>query len=102
MAVASIVLLAVVDGAAHPAGSPDKQIDLMQLGLQQAGELSHYLRENFCVGPGAPRALVGPPARDRRFVAPEWRQWAFNMWHQAFLLNERWWAAATQVIAGVE
>ena len=50
--------------------------------------------------------LAGSPgmqlAQDRRFAAAEWRQWPFNLWHQSFLLNQQWWAAATQGIAGVE
>jgi polyhydroxyalkanoate synthase len=95
-------LLAWVDWATHLAASPGKQSDLAALALEQASTLAGYLRECMIAAPGQAHACIEPPARDRRFAAPEWRSWPFNLWHQAFLLNQRWWEAATGGVPGVE
>ncbi|MCU4117927.1 PHA/PHB synthase family protein [Variovorax sp. N23] len=95
-------LLAGLDWGAHLAVSPGRQLALAQLAGEQAQQLVRYLHECLLAGPGEARALVEPPARDRRFAEPEWRQWPFNLWHQSFLLTQQWWDAATHGIAGVE
>jgi polyhydroxyalkanoate synthase len=94
-------LLAGVDWVTHLAASPGKQSELAALALEQASTLAGHLRECM-LGSGPARACIEPPARDRRFAAPEWRCWPFNLWHQAFLLNQRWWEAATGGVPGVE
>ena len=96
------MLLAGLDWGAHLAASPGKQTALARLALSQVEQLSRYLWVCLLAGPGEARACVEPPARDRRFVAPEWRQWPFNLWHQAFLLNAQWWEAATRGVIGVD
>lgn len=95
-------LLAGLNWAAHLAMSPGRQMELGRLALRQAEQLSNYLRDCPLAGPGEARACVEPPAQDRRFAAPQWRQWPFNLWHQSFLLTEQWWDAAAHDIAGVE
>lgn len=95
-------MLAAADWGIHLAVSPGRQMELSRLALQQAVGLAAYLRECMAAGPGEARACVEPPKRDRRFVAPEWRQWPFNLWHQSFLLADQWWSAATHGIPGVE
>ena len=95
-------LLAWLDWATHLAVSPGKQSELIMLAIQQASALSAYLRECLMAGPGEARACIEPPAEDRRFAAREWGQWPFNLWHQAFLLNQRWWEAATRGVSGVD
>lgn len=96
-------LLAWLDWASHLAIAPGKQSDLCALALDQASQLAAYLRECLMAGPGEAHACcIEPPAQDRRFAAPEWRRWPFNLWHQAFLLNERWWDAATHGVSGVD
>ncbi len=95
-------LLAWLDWLAHLAVSPGKQMELGRLALRQAEQLSNYPRECLLAGPGEARACLEPPAHDRRFAAPQWRQWPFNLWHQSFLLVEQWWDAAAHGIAGVE
>ncbi len=96
------ILQAWLDWGAHLLSSPGKRIDLARLALSQSGQLAAYLRDCLLAGPGAARACVEPPARDHRFAAPEWRQWPFNLLHQSFLLQERWWDEATHGVWGVE
>ncbi|MFT3761330.1 MAG: alpha/beta fold hydrolase [Pseudoxanthomonas sp.] len=96
------LLLAWSDWASHLSVSPGKQSELAALALEQAAQLAGYLRECLMAGPGEAHRCIEPPAQDRRFAAPEWRQWPFNLWHQAFLMNERWWDAATHGVAGVD
>jgi len=95
-------LLAGLDWGAHLAVSPGKQMELALLAFQQAEQLSGYLRECLLAGPGDARACVEPPAQDRRFAEPQWRQWPFNLWHQSFLLKEQWWDVAARGVTGVE
>ena len=95
-------LLAWIDWASHLAASPGKRSQLTALALEHAAQLSGYLRQCMTANPDDAPACVVPPATDRRFAAPEWQQWPFNLWHQAFLLNERWWDAATHGVLGVD
>jgi len=96
------LMLAVADWGAHLSTSPGKQMTLTRLALRQAEQLAGYLREAARTPAGAARALIEPPAQDRRFAAPEWRQFPFNLWHQSFLLSQQWWEAATHGVTGVE
>ena len=96
------ILLAWLDWASHLAISPGKQAELSALALAQASALAGYLRECVMDGPGGPHDCIEPPALDRRFAAAEWHRWPFNLCHQAFQLNQRWWEAATRDVPGVE
>lgn len=93
--------LALLDWALHLAASPGKQLDLYRLALTQAQQLEGYIRDCMAAGPQNACLCVQPPARDRRFSADEWRLWPFNVLHQAFLLTEQWWEAATRGVWGV-
>ncbi|GHC92199.1 polymerase [Pseudorhodoferax aquiterrae] len=95
-------LLAWLDWSTHLAASPGRQIALAQLACTQTAALAHYLRDCLLAGPGDARALVLPPAQDRRFAAAAWQTWPFNLLQQSFLLTQQWWDAATHGIAGVE
>ncbi|MFM9437052.1 polyhydroxyalkanoate synthase subunit PhaC [Janthinobacterium sp. CG_23.3] len=95
-------LRAWLDWAAHLAGAPDKRAGLAQLALRQGGQLAAYLGACLVAGPGAARAGVEPPERDHRFAAPQWQRWPFNLLHQGFLLQQRWWSDATHGVPGVD
>nr|WP_316640074.1 alpha/beta fold hydrolase [uncultured Roseateles sp.] len=94
-------VLASADWALHLALSPGQRMDLARLALSQGVELARYARARLVATPET-RDAVEPPLRDRRFAAPEWQQWPFNLLHQTFLLTEQWWAAATHGVWGVE
>ena len=99
-------LLAGSDWAMHLAVSPGKQLELLQLAWMQAAQLTQYgmasASAGGSIGADATRLTAAAPIVDRRFSAPEWQQWPFNLLHQSFLQTEQWWAAATQDIWGVE
>ncbi len=96
------LLLALLDWAWHLALSPGKRLQLVQLALDQAAQFTRYLTDCLTANPLEARCCVLPPAHDRRFSAEEWRMWPFNIWHQAFLLTEQWWDAATHGVWGVD
>ena len=96
-------LKAGTDWALHLALTPAKNIELASLAVLQASELVQYALERMAVGPDkAARHGVTPPRKDRRFAAPEWQQWPFNLLHQSFLLTTQWWNAATHGVPGVD
>ena len=97
------MLQAASDWAMHLASSPGKRIELANLAVRQAQELALYTIERMSAGPDRQvRLAVPPPAQDRRFADPEWQNWPFNYMHQAFLLTQQWWDAATHGVTGVE
>ena len=99
------VSLAWMDWASHLATSPGKLTELTQLAMQQANTLSHYTRESWVAV--NQQAVLGdspappPPIEDRRFRDPLWQQFPYNVMHQAFLMNQRWWDTATRDVRGV-
>ena len=76
---------ACLDWLGHLAVSPGKQQALAM----------HAVRD------AAAGTAIEPQARDRRFDAPEWRQWPFDQIARAFQHNERWWLEATTGVQGV-
>ncbi len=94
-------LLAFTDWSMHLAASPGKRLDLARLAWQQWQQLGGYALRCAASGAAQPRC-VEPAPHDRRFAAPQWQGWPFNLWHQAFLSGESWWAAATRDVWAVE
>ncbi len=87
------LVLAYTDWLAHLASSPQRQIEISQQALVDAGRL-------FAAGQ-APWSLIKPQAQDRRFDRPEWQHPPFNLMAQAFLLGQKWWHDATTGVRGV-
>ena len=100
--------LAVTDWATHLAASPGRQLQLLRLAGQLGGQLLAYAQRLLLADGLRAAQLQGdqplaaePPVQDRRFADPAWQWWPFNLHHQAFLLQQQWWEAATQDVWGV-
>jgi len=92
------VISAYLDWLVHLAISPGKQAELLSKAHHKAIRLgqaaAHY------AAPGQ-EPCIEPLAQDRRFSAPEWQRWPFNLIYQSFLLNQQWWHNATTDVEGV-
>ena len=90
---------------AHLAGSPGKQMQLVEkaarkatrLALASAGQMPQFSyfptnQSGHC---------IEPLKHDKRFDAAEWQQWPFNLIYQNFLLTQQWWYNATNDIDGM-
>lgn len=93
------LILAYVDWLTHLANAPGKQQALAQLALAQLVTFNRYAL-GAALNPQTPPDDPDLP-EDRRFVAPEWQLWPFNLYAQAFLLAQQWWSAATTGVSGV-
>jgi polyhydroxyalkanoate synthase len=78
----------------HLAISPGKQMTLANLALEHFRELANPTKSDS--------QDAGSTPKDRRFAGPQWEQWPFNAYRQAYLLGERWWDQATHGVRGVE
>ena len=87
--------LALADWAWHLAISPGKQQTLQQLALSLQMQLAAFMQQALV------QADAPAPVQDRRFADSAWRVWPFNALHQSFLLQQKWWEAATQEVWGV-
>jgi polyhydroxyalkanoate synthase len=93
------VVGAYLDWSTHLASSPGKQMLLANEARQDVARLAAYAwRSAFAQNP---EACATPQAQDHRFSAESWKKWPFNLLHQAFLVQEEWWHAATTEVGGV-
>ncbi len=84
---------ATMDWLVHLAMSPGKQADLVAKAQRKVLRLAlAAVRATPC---------IAPLPQDRRFSAPEWQRWPFNLIAQAFLLQQQWWHNATTGVDGV-
>jgi len=99
------IALAWLDWASHLATSPGKLTELTQLAMEQANALGNYARESMVATSrralSADSEIPAPPLPDRRFKDPLWQQFPYSVMQQAFLMNQRWWDAATRDVRGV-
>ena len=91
---------AYMDWAIHLSASPGKQVLLQQKAAKKAARFVRYALDCAISEQPSERCIV-PLSQDRRFDADAWHQWPFNVWHQAFLLNQQWWHNATTGVHGV-
>ncbi|WP_332878471.1 PHA/PHB synthase family protein [Massilia sp. S19_KUP03_FR1] len=88
---------AASDWLVHLAGSPAKQVELVMKAQRKMLRLAA-----FAAGTTAPaQPCIEPLPQDRRFAAPEWQRWPFNVIYQSFLLEQQWWYNATTGVPGV-
>jgi len=91
---------AYMDWAIHLSAAPGKQLLLAQKAAKKAARLARYATD-CAIDPKSTERCIEPLAQDRRFEGDGWRQWPFNVIHQAFLLNQQWWHNATTGVPGV-
>jgi len=91
--------LAMMDWAAHLAASPGKQLELAEKYADAMQQIQHYASRCALAVNGQP--CIEPPASDKRFAAPEWQEWPFNVLSQGFLLQQRFLDEATRSVRGV-
>ena len=92
-------LLAWYDWALHLSLSPGKQRSLIEKGLHKQQRLARYALR-VASAHDCP-TCIEPLEQDRRFAAPAWQQWPFNVIHQGFLLQQQWWHNATTDVPGM-
>ncbi len=89
---------AYLDWTTHLAASPGKRLELALEAARDMARFSVFAGRVMTFA--AKEHLVEPAPQDRRFAADEWQHWPFNLVHQAFLLQERWWHDATCDLGG--
>jgi len=93
-------MLAFQDWFAHLLGSPGKQLELTQIATEYTQQLANYAAQ-LLTNKEDDQANVAPLVMDRRFSAPEWQMFPYNLLQQSFLLGQKWWDIATTDVAGV-
>lgn len=77
----SALITATTDWWLHMLGSPNKQADLLALGLKTSG---------------------ADLESDPRFSPEAWQSFPYNLIAQNFLMAQKWWDTATSDVAGVD
>jgi polyhydroxyalkanoate synthase len=89
---------AQMDWLMHLVASPGRQGELAASAAQKFGRWLQFLIRAL---QGPCEGCVKPPAQDKRFSHPEWKNLPFSAMAQAFLLQQQWWAEATTDVRGV-
>ncbi len=92
---------AYADWALHLAISPGKQMQLAQKGARKSAKFTRHLARQLAEGGSCKEPCIEPLPQDKRFSAPEWQNWPFNVTYQSFLLNQQWWHNAMTGVRGV-
>ena len=90
---------AYLDWAAHLSLSPGKQVQLAEKAYRKWMRLAHYCA--CCALDASAAPCIEPLPQDKRFAAPEWKAWPYNLVYQSFLLQQQWWHNATTGVDGV-
>lgn len=88
-----VILLAYLDWWVKLAWSPGTHARLTEKALRKWARIGLFLAQ--CISDREPPRVIEPLPQDKRFRDPAWRQWPYNLFSQAFLLTQQWWANAT-------
>lgn len=89
---------AYLDWLTHLMLSPGKQHELLEKALEKSMRIGWHAM----TGPlDQCKPCIEPLPQDKRFGAPEWQHWPFNLIYQSFLLHQQWWHNATTDVPGV-
>jgi polyhydroxyalkanoate synthase len=91
--------LAFFDWSIHLAAAPGKRAELAYKAGRKASRLLGHLAAAG-LDAKAP-ACIEPLPGDDRFRGEAWQQFPYNLWSQAFLLNQQWWHNVTHEVPGV-
>jgi hypothetical protein len=94
------LVLAYIDWASHLAAAPQRRMEVSQDALRNATQFFEAALHWFS-SKQRPWSLIKPQPQDHRFAGQEWERPPFNLFAQAFLLNEQWWHNATTGLRGV-
>jgi polyhydroxyalkanoate synthase subunit PhaC len=89
---------AYTDWLVHLMVAPGKQGELIGKAARKGLRLAAHAWHNG-VQPCEP--CIEPLPQDKRFSAPQWQSWPYNLIYQAFLLQQQWWHNATTGVRGV-
>ena len=92
---------AYADWALHLAISPGKQLQLVHKGIRKSVRFNRHLARQLAEGGKCAEPCIDPLPQDKRFEAPEWQSWPFNVTYQSFLLSQQWWHNAMTGVRGV-
>lgn len=92
-------MAAYLDWVVHLANSPGKQAELVRKALRKSTKFGAYLQHP--ISGHEQDCCIEPLPQDKRFGAPDWQQFPFAAWYQAFLLLQQWWHNATVGVEGV-
>ncbi len=88
-----VIPLAYLDWLVKLAWSPGTHARLSEKALRKLIRIGLYTAQSLA---GAePTPAIEPLPQDRRFRAPVWQAWPYNLMSQSFLLTQQWWANAT-------
>ena len=93
-------LAAALDWATHLAFSPGKQFQLIQKAAKKSQRWWNFAA-HCALDPHSSACCITPLPQDKRFTAPGWQRWPYNLTYQGFLLNQQWWHNATTGVRGV-
>jgi polyhydroxyalkanoate synthase len=91
--------VAFADWATHLAWAPGKQEMLLRKAMRKTARFNTYAMR--CAADPDTPGCIEPLAQDKRFRAPAWQQWPYNLIYQSFLLTQQWWHNATTGVRGV-
>ena len=87
------------DWISHLARAPGRQLDLALTASTNAARLARYATRWF--GDQRPAPPFHAREGDKRFAAPEWKDWPFDIYAQSFLALENYWELAARKIRGM-